>query len=154
MYWRHRRSQLDNLHYLGPHFGILQMQLDKDLQKLTAFTIPGKGQFHWITSPMALLGCPASFQRLMEGVLRDIPNVLVYIDDLLFHTDTHEKHLQVLDQVLSKLHKNHLKINLEKCIFGNKDFSYLGFTLTPERIKTGKNKLRLSRTPNLPQTSK
>jgi len=48
-----------------------------------AFTLPGKGQFHWITSPMGLLGCPASFQRLMEGVLRDINNVLVYIDDLL-----------------------------------------------------------------------
>jgi hypothetical protein len=56
------------------------MQLDADTQKLAAFTIPGKDQFHWITSPMGLL----------EGVLHDIKNVLVYIDDLLVHTDTHE----------------------------------------------------------------
>ncbi len=78
----------------------------------------------------------------MEGVLRDIPNVLVYIDDLLVHTVTHEKHFQVLDQVLVRLQRNHLKINLEKCVFGNKKVSYLGFTLTPEGIKLGKNKLK------------
>jgi hypothetical protein len=40
------------------------------------------------------------------------------------------------------LHKNHLKINLEKCVFRNKEVSYLGFTLTPEGIKPGKNKLK------------
>jgi hypothetical protein len=78
----------------------------------------------------------------MEGVLREITNVLVYIDDLLVHNDTQEKHLEVLDKVLAHLHKNHLKINLEKCVFRNKEVSYLGFTLTPEGIKPGKNKLK------------
>ncbi len=68
---------------------------------------------------MGLLGCPASFQRLMEGVLRNLQNVIVYIDDLLIHSDTHERHLQILEQVLQRLQQNHLKINLEKCIFGN-----------------------------------
>jgi hypothetical protein len=31
---------------------------------------------------------------------------------------------------------------LDKCIFGNKEVSYLGLTLTPEGIKPGKNKLK------------
>jgi len=44
--------------------------------------------------------------------------------------------------VLARLHKNHLKINLEKCVFGNKEVSYLGFTLTPDGIKPGKKKLK------------
>jgi len=97
--------------------GFWQMQLDEKSQHLTAFAISGQGQYHWITSPMVLLGCPASFQPLMEGVLRNISNVLVYIDDLLVHTQTHEDHLKVLDQVLKRLHTNNLKINLDKFFF-------------------------------------
>ncbi len=75
-------------------------------------------------------------------LLRDISIVIVYIDNLLVHTDTHEQHLKVLEHVLTRLHQNHLKIKLEKCVFGNKEVSYLGFTLVPEEIKLGKNKLK------------
>jgi len=59
----------------------------------------------------------------MEGVLRDIKNDIVYIDNLLLPTDGHEKHLEISDQVLACLHKNHLKFNLDKCIFGNNEVS-------------------------------
>jgi hypothetical protein len=48
------------------------------------------------------------------------------------------------------LQQNQLKINLEKCIFGNKEVSFLGFTLTPEGIKLGKNKLKAIQTAKAP----
>jgi hypothetical protein len=41
-----------------------------------------------------------------------------------------------------RLHQHHLKINLDKCLFGDHQVSYLGFTLTPEGIKPGEAKLK------------
>ena len=93
--------------------GFWQMVLHPDSRPLTAFTIPGKGQHQWTVAPMGLLGSPASFQRLVETALEGIPNVIVYIDDLLIHTKTHEDHLRVLRQVFERLRKHNLKINLK-----------------------------------------
>jgi hypothetical protein len=122
--------------------GFWQKKLEPDSQPLTAFTIPNQGQFHWITSPMGLLGCPASFQRLMEKVLQGLQNILIYINNMLINTDTHEKQIEALEQVLMRLHRHHLKINLDKYLFRDQQVSYLGFTLTPQGIKPGEAKLK------------
>jgi hypothetical protein len=71
-----------------------------------AFTIPGKGQYHWIHSPMLVFW--AVLQVFKIG-LRSINNITVYIDYLLIHIQNHEDHLQVLDQVLQGLMKNQLR---------------------------------------------
>ncbi len=103
---------------------------------------------------MGLLGCPASFQGSKDQVLRGLQNLLIYIDDVLIHTHTHKKHLEALEQVLMRLHQHHLKINLDKCLFGDKQVSYLGFTLTPEGIKPGKAKLKAIKNAGPPSDTK
>ena len=122
--------------------GFWQMQLHPEAKKTTAFTIPGFGQFCWKVAPMGLLGSPASFQRLVETVLKGIPNVIVYIDDLIIHTSTHRQHRETLRLVFDRLRANNLKVNLKKCEFGSQSVSYLGFRLTPEGIKPGMDKLK------------
>jgi hypothetical protein len=105
--------------------GFRQMILHPRAMPYTAFTVPGMGQFQWVTSPMGLLGCPASFQCLMETVVNNISNVIVYIDNLLVHSASHEEHIATLEQVLRHLVQHNIKINLQKCVFGGKDVSYL-----------------------------
>ena len=40
--------------------GFWQMLLKPKSRPYTAFTVPGKGQFQWVMTPMGLLGAPAS----------------------------------------------------------------------------------------------
>ncbi len=107
--------------------GFWQMILHPRARPYTAFMVPGMGQFQWVTSPMGLLGCPASFQRLMKTVVNGLANVIVYIDNLLIHSATHQEHITALDNVLQRLVQHNIKINLQKCFFGSKEVSYLGF---------------------------
>jgi len=41
--------------------GFWQMKLDEKSQPLTAFTIPGKGQFHWVPRPWDFWGAQPLF---------------------------------------------------------------------------------------------
>jgi hypothetical protein len=132
--------------------GFWQIILHPRARPYTAFTVPGMGQFQWVTSPMGLLGCPASIQRLMETVIHNISNVIVYIHDLLVHSASHEEHLATLNKVLQRLVQHNIKINLQKCVFGSKEVSYLGFRLTEEGIKPGIDKLKAVKTPHPLQT--
>jgi len=122
--------------------GFWQMLLHPKSRPYTAFTIPGMGQFQWVTSAMGLLGCPSTFQRLVEAVVQGLANIIVYIDDLIVHSSTHEEHLHSLDQLFERLQAHNLKVNLKKCVFGSKDVMYLGFHLTEAGIKPGIDKLK------------
>jgi hypothetical protein len=149
MHQGHGRAESTFFYTLDLASGFWQMLLHSNSVPKTAFTLPGLGQYEWLMSPMGLLGCPASFQRLMEKLM---DNISVHIDDLLIHSQNHEQHLASLDHVMQRIEDNHMKINPSKCFFGNTEVSYLVFRLTPSGIKPCKDTVKAVEMVKIPQT--
>jgi transposase InsO family protein len=120
--------------------GFWQLPLEDKSRHLTAFTIPGVGQFQYTVAPMGLAGSPASFSRLMDFIMRGLSFVITYIDDCLVHSRTEREHAEHVRTTLQRLRQHGLKINIEKCVFGARKIQYLGHTISGTGITPGKDK--------------
>ncbi len=125
--------------------GFWQQSLEEKSRQYTAFTVPGKGRFEWAVSPMGLSGSPSSFARMMDHVMRSLPNTLCYIDDILCHSKDWDSHLEHLEKCLLRLRKYNLKISLKKSTVATTEAEYLGHTLTQHGVKPGRDKLEAVR---------
>ena len=61
------------------------------------------GLYRYTRLPFGIASAPAVFQRIMEHILQGIPQVVIYLDDLLITEQNEAEHLQVLRQVLERL---------------------------------------------------
>jgi len=75
-------------------------------------------------------------------VLRGLPHVFVYIDNLLIASCTREEHMAHLREVLQRLEENGLVLNGEKCVLGVREVEYLGHVVSaggicplPDKVK-------------------
>ncbi|KAK3701031.1 hypothetical protein RRG08_063284 [Elysia crispata] len=84
------------------------------------------GLWEFLRMPFGLKNAAQSFQRLMDGILRDIPFAFVYLDDILVASRSSQEHAQHLEQLFKLLSANGLVINKAKCIFGAEELEFLG----------------------------
>ena len=69
--------------------GYWQVELDPIDCEKTAFTVHEKGLFHFKVMCFGLTNVPATFQRLIETVLKEIlwKICVVYMDDVICYAD-------------------------------------------------------------------
>ncbi|GFX61689.1 retrovirus-related Pol polyprotein from transposon 17.6 [Trichonephila clavipes] len=108
----------------------------------TAFT-SGQGLWQFKVMPFGLCNAPATFERLMETVLKGLTfeACLIYLDDVIIGGRTFEEHLQNIRKVLSKLSDANLKLNPSKCKFFQKEVNYLGHIISAEGVRTDHEKV-------------
>ena len=62
-----------------------------------------RGLFTYTRLPYGVSMAPSIFQRVIDSLFQGMPNVLVYLDDILITVKSEEDHLHTLEQVLLKL---------------------------------------------------
>lgn len=90
-----------------------------------------RGLFRYTKMPMGLTNSPATFQRLMDLVLRGMTweYCMVYLDDVVVFSHDFRTHLLHLAMVFRALADAGLRLKPKKCHLGMRSIEYLGFRI-------------------------
>eukprot|EP00917_Polyrhabdina_sp_WS-2016_P020318 GHVP01043502.1.p1 GENE.GHVP01043502.1~~GHVP01043502.1.p1 ORF type:complete len:431 (-),score=58.11 GHVP01043502.1:259-1551(-) len=116
------------------------VNIHEDSVAKTGFLTPD-GHYEFLRVPFGLRNSPKVFQRAMDSFIpRDLPHACVFIDDILIFSETFGDHLKHIEDVLRRLKKSQLTVQLEKFSFGCRTVQYLGHQIDEEGIRpqTGK----------------
>ncbi|XP_037293178.1 uncharacterized protein K02A2.6 isoform X1 [Manduca sexta] len=120
-----------------------QVELD-DSKKYTVINTH-RGLFRYNRLVYGLASSVGIFQRIMTKLLGNIPNVQVFLDDVIIGGKTKEEHLQALELVLQKLSDNGLKLKRQKCVFLVNEVTYLGYVISKDGVKADMSKIKAIR---------
>ncbi len=121
--------------------GYWQVPLTEEAKPKTAFSTPS-GHWQYRVLPFGLHGAPATFQQLMDVLLRPHQAyAAAYLDDVIVHSESWEEHLERLRRVLMELRRAGLTANPRKCHLALFEAKYLGFQVGRGMVKPQEKKV-------------
>ena len=122
-------------HTLDLNAGYWQIEIDPQDRHKSAF-LTKYGLFEHVRMAQGLCNAPATFQRVMNLVLRGMiwNRVLVYLDDVIVLGKDQKGGLDNLHDVLDRLRHHNLKLKAKKCTLFGTEVTFLGRRVSKEGI--------------------
>ncbi|MEL6931000.1 MAG: RNase H-like domain-containing protein, partial [Cyanobacteria bacterium J06600_6] len=131
----------------GAHFtkldlrcAYLQIPVEEGSRKYTTINTH-RGLFEFARLPFGVASAVGIFQRIVDNLFRDMPQVCAYLDDILITGKTLSDHLVNLEEVLRRLDEAGLRLNRKKCVFLAPEVEYLGHRIDSKGLHPTKKKL-------------
>ena len=126
--------------------GYHQVPMTRRAQEKSAFITPQMSPSHWEYRfmPFGLTGAPATFQRLVDTMLRGIQynTVLAYLDDIIIIGKDVADCRNNLAEVFARIRSANLKLKPTKCELFKDEISYLGHIVSARGVQTDPKKIK------------
>ena len=94
------------------------------------------GHYEYVIMPFGVTNAPALFRDYLNRIFRPFLDnfVVVFIDDILIYSKTHEEHAEHLRIMLGILREKQLFAKLSKCDFWMREVQFLGHVISSQGI--------------------
>lgn len=124
--------------------------LEEDIQKTALITPFGLFEFPFMT--FGLCNAAQTFQRFVNKIIQGLGFCFAYLDDILIASKNEEEHLRHLRTLLSRLNDYGVVISLDKCVFGQSQIEFLGYSISEHGTKPLESKVASIRNFKQPET--
>src|SRR5438552_11956873 len=135
-----RASNLSSIDLLS---GYWQLRVAENDVPKTAFNTR-YGKYEFLVMPFGLTNAPATFQMLMNSILRPYIDkfVLVYLDDILVYSNSEEEQLEHLGLLFEALRQHRMYAQPTKCVFDEPNVEFCGHIVEQGITKVLNSKVR------------
>ncbi|UYV75842.1 K02A2.6-like [Cordylochernes scorpioides] len=117
-----------------------QIEMDEASKNLLVVSTH-RGLYRYNRLPFGISPASAIFQRCMDSLFHDVPNTVIYLDDIFIGSKDEQEHYRILKMIFDKLKELNFTLNKEKCLFKKKDICFLGHIINEDGVRPDSKKL-------------